>query len=89
MAVKYSDMDLNNHVNNAAYARWMLDSYPLDFHRSHRVRSLAINFLGELDGNDSFEMVTETEEPRFSHTIRRHIDGAEACRAQIEWMPLR
>jgi len=83
--VKYSDLDLNDHVNNAVYARWLLDSYPVAFHRTHRVRSLAINFLAELDGNDSFEITTRAKGLRVCHAIRRRIDGTEACRAEIEW----
>jgi len=84
--VKYSDLDLNNHVNNATYARWMLDSYPIEFHRDHRVRSLAINFLAELDADDSAELSTiETKERCMAHTVRRMLDGTQACRAEIIW----
>lgn len=88
LKVRYSDLDLNNHVNNATYARWMLDSYPVEFHRSHQVRSLAINFLAELDGSDSVELSTiETKEHCMTHTVRCMLDGTPACRAEISWQP--
>lgn len=88
LKVKYSDLDLNDHVNNATYARWILDSYPVDFHRTHRVRSLTINFLSELDENDSVELGTqEMTDLRMMHTIRRRTDNAESCRAEIVWIP--
>jgi acyl-ACP thioesterase len=85
LKVKYSDLDLNNHVNNATYARWILDSYPVEFHRSHQVLSLAINFLAELDGNDSVELSTVENKDRRTHTVRRMLDGTQACRAEIVW----
>ena len=84
--VHYSDLDLNDHVNNATYARWVLDSYPVEFHRTHRVRSLSLNFLAELNGDDSAaHSRQQIGELRLAHTIRREIDGVEACRAEVLW----
>lgn len=84
--VKYSDLDLNDHVNNAIYARWILDSYPVEFHRAHRLREIALNYLAEVSGEDSVLLYGQsTGEDRMVHTIRRRIDGTEACRAEIIW----
>jgi medium-chain acyl-[acyl-carrier-protein] hydrolase len=86
IAVRYSDLDLNNHVNNTTYARWILDSYPVEFHRRHTVRSMTINFLAELGADDAAELCTaEIGSMRLRHTIRRRIDGAESCRAELLW----
>jgi medium-chain acyl-[acyl-carrier-protein] hydrolase len=86
--VKYSDLDLNDHVNNAAYARWILDRYPVEFHRRHRLRKLTINFLAALDGQDSVLLGTaETGALRFAHAMRRQADHGECCRAEIVWSP--
>jgi acyl-ACP thioesterase len=84
--VKYSDLDLNDHVNNATYARWILDSYPVDFHRTHRLRRFTINFLAEVGADDSVMLSRlELGGLRIAHTIRRRIDGADACRAELGW----
>lgn len=86
LQVKYSDLDLNDHVNNAAYARWILDSYPVDYHRTHHIRNLSINFLAELDGSDSVELGSgDMKDFHVMHTIRRLSDHAESCRAEIVW----
>jgi acyl-ACP thioesterase len=86
LEVKHSDLDLNDHVNNATYARWILDSYPTEFHRAHLLRSMTINFLAEVTGED-FVLLSrpEPEKLRNTHTIRRKIDGADACRAELVW----
>lgn len=90
LKVKYSDLDLNNHVNNATYVRWILDNYPVEFHRTYQLRSLAINFLAELDARDSVELSTlETKHLCMTHTVRRILDGTEACRAEITWQSSR
>jgi medium-chain acyl-[acyl-carrier-protein] hydrolase len=87
IAVKYSDLDLNDHVNNASYVRWMLDSYPIEFHRRHRIRSLVINFLAEVSALDSVALMTREVTPlQVLHTLTRQIDGSEVCRAEVEWV---
>jgi medium-chain acyl-[acyl-carrier-protein] hydrolase len=45
--VGYSDIDMNNHVNNVTYIRWALDSFELPFLRERRLTDLSINFLAE------------------------------------------
>ena len=86
LKVKYSDLDLNNHVNNATYARWILDSYPVAFHRGHRVSRLNLNFLAEVNAEDSVAISTREVEPqRTIHTLRRQRDGVESCRAEVVW----
>lgn len=45
--VGYSDIDMNNHVNNVAYIRWVLDSFELSFLKERRVTDFSINFLSE------------------------------------------
>ena len=86
LAVRHSDLDLNDHVNNTTYARWILDSYPIDFHRTHRLRRISLNFLAEVGCHDSVMLSSsELGELRVAHSVRRQIDGAEACRAELTW----
>jgi acyl-ACP thioesterase len=86
VAVRYSDLDLNDHVNNTSYARWILDSYPVEFHRAHRVGSMSINFLAEMGGDDVAILTSQRATSlEVRHTIRRRADNAEACRARLTW----
>ncbi|MCG8410360.1 MAG: thioesterase [Bacteroidales bacterium] len=50
--VYYSDLDINKHVNNATYIRWITDSY-YSVHTSN-IREFEINFIHELNLNDEF-----------------------------------
>jgi medium-chain acyl-[acyl-carrier-protein] hydrolase len=85
--VRYSDLDLNDHVNNASYVRWMLDDYPVEFHRRHRIHSLVINFLAEVNALDSVALQTRELAPlHMLHTLTRQSDSAESCRAEIQWV---
>jgi len=43
----YFDLDLNKHVTSSRYIDWMMDTFPLDFHRGHYPKSLSVNFVKE------------------------------------------
>ena len=84
-AVRYSDLDVNSHVNSARYIRWLLDSYGLDFHRSHSLRRLEINYVSETRGGETISIHSQETAPlHFSHALMK-TDQTEVCRARLEW----
>jgi acyl-ACP thioesterase len=46
-SVLLSDLDVNNHVNNARYLDWIFDCYDDAFVRSHLLSFLQVNYVGE------------------------------------------
>lgn len=46
-SVRYSDLDVNRHVNNAAYVRWILDSYDAQWHDRYQIATIRIDYLSE------------------------------------------
>jgi medium-chain acyl-[acyl-carrier-protein] hydrolase len=86
--VRYSDLALYNHVNNAQYIQWILDSFPGDLHREAEVILFEINFLYETQLGDQVAIHTETLEtspPSFRHAIKRKADSRDICLARSEW----
>ncbi|HLP48920.1 MAG TPA: acyl-ACP thioesterase domain-containing protein, partial [Candidatus Kapabacteria bacterium] len=57
--VRYSDLDLYDHVNNAKYMQWLLDSYPEKILRQNEIATFEINFAAEAKMGD--EVVIHTE----------------------------
>jgi acyl-ACP thioesterase len=45
--VEYSDLDMNHHVNNINYLKWVLNDFDFEFRRKFRLQSIETNFLGE------------------------------------------
>jgi len=81
----YSAVDVNGHVNSVNYVSWILDSYPLEFHRAHCVRSLQINFLCETLGGEEISVLTAKDRTGvFHHSIVKSA-GQETCRALMRW----
>ncbi len=61
--VHNSDIDMNQHVNNTRYSKWILDSIPMEYHKTLNLKEFEINFLGEtfLDDDVTIMSVTEDE----------------------------
>jgi acyl-ACP thioesterase len=47
LAVRYSDLDVNRHVNNAVYVRWILDSFDARWHDRFRIAAIRIDYISE------------------------------------------
>ena len=56
--VRFSEVDQNGHVNNIRYIDWSLDAMPAEWHRSHRIKTLVINYLSEVDSDEIIQIAT-------------------------------
>lgn len=54
--IKYSDIDLNQHVNNAKYVELLLDCYESDFHKNHFMKSITVSFMSETKYGERLEL---------------------------------
>lgn len=52
----YSDIDLNQHTNNAKYIELMFDCFDQEFHKGHTVKSLTVSFNAETKFGDEIEL---------------------------------
>jgi len=85
LKVRYADIDVNRHVNSSRYIDWMLDAYPLEFHRRQLLRVLEINFLSETLEDELLSVRTRRiGAGAYGHSLRK-ADGSEICRARLEW----
>lgn len=46
--VQYSETDINGHLTNTRYTDWLCDLAPREFHRSHPMKSLRIDYRAEV-----------------------------------------
>ena len=60
--VKYSEVDLNGHLNNTFYISYILDTHDLDFYRHNRVCSLSINYDKEIVFNEEVSLYSNKED---------------------------
>lgn len=53
----YFDIDLNRHVTSTRYIDWMMDTFPVDFHKKHYPKRISINFMKETMPGDSISII--------------------------------
>ena len=51
--VRYSDIDLNEHLNNSKYVDFIMDSFTVEEHKKYLVSSIEINFSSESFPSDT------------------------------------
>jgi medium-chain acyl-[acyl-carrier-protein] hydrolase len=54
--IKYTDIDLNHHVNNAKYIEFALDCLSMEEYKRKKLKSIQVNFLNELKYGDSVSL---------------------------------
>ncbi|MBN1114403.1 MAG: hypothetical protein JXA66_03605 [Oligoflexia bacterium] len=87
-SVRYSDLDVNRHVNNVKYIEWIMDGYSMEFIETNEIDKFEINFTGEANFGDDVAVNAErlSEKPLvYMHNIVKKGDGLEICRAKITY----
>lgn len=80
--MKYSDIDINGHVNSIQYIQWISDCFTLNRYRKYQVKRFEINYMTEMLFDDFVEIVrAEVETGDFRFEIRK--DDKIACRARV------
>lgn len=94
---RWSDLDVNQHVNNVKYIGWLLESAPLPILESHELSAMTLEYRREC-GKDSvlqsLTAVAGTDTGHFldsgnvecQHLLRLE-DGGEIVRGRTEWRP--
>ncbi len=85
---RFSDLDVNRHVNNAALLRMVLDGVPDGIGDSHSPAELEIEYRAEVLLGDVLEARVEAVDQgqgRILHSLVRAADGREVARARTRW----
>ena len=61
--IKYSDIDLNGHVNNSRYIEMIQNLHDSEFYKNHEYDSLLINYFAELKENDKVILYSNSANP--------------------------
>lgn len=50
--VRYTDLDINGHMNNCRYLDWVEDLLPAPFHQHHQIREFTLCYMSEVRENE-------------------------------------
>ncbi len=80
--VRYSDVDLNGHLNNTKYIDYIIDLHDSEFYKKNRISHFVINYNKELMDNDVFKMYSNNSNPEY---IKGEINSAVAFEVNITY----
>ncbi|MDR2465451.1 MAG: acyl-[acyl-carrier-protein] thioesterase [Streptococcaceae bacterium] len=80
---KFSELDLNQHINNAKYIDYLLDPLGFEFLKEHRLKTLFIRYVLEIKADEQVESVIEKSELLTKHQLK--IGDTLHTEALIEW----
>lgn len=83
--VRYSDIDMNGHMNNVHYVRIVVDSYPVEWLDTHLIKELEVNYRAEARLNDELIIKNSTEEDVFLHQVLHKRDDRPVALVKINW----
>lgn len=61
--VRYSDVDLNGHLNNTKYIDYIIDIHDSEFYKDHKIKHFLINYEKEIVDNDVLTLLTDHGNP--------------------------
>jgi acyl-ACP thioesterase len=86
--LRYSDIDLNQHANNAKYIELMLDCFDKEFHSAHKIKSLVVSFIAESKHGDQIQLSKSGRgESDFEYFIevKNLSTNKIVCQALLKW----
>ena len=61
--VRYSDIDLNGHLNNTKYIDYIIDIHDSNFYNKHQVKEILINYEKEIKDCDEVKLYSNNSIP--------------------------
>lgn len=95
----WSDLDVNQHVNNVKYVGWILQSAPQPVVESHELASMTLEYKKECKWDNVLDSLTSVSRDgtdglaNFGQVECQHLlrlkDGADIMKGRTKWRPKR
>lgn len=92
----WSDLDVNYHVNNVKYVKWILENVPEEFLKNHQISSMILEYKRECRSCDTVQSLCEPEEDgivecingapfKYTHLLKIQGGNADVVKARTLW----
>uniref|UniRef100_A0A9R1VE75 Acyl-[acyl-carrier-protein] hydrolase n=2 Tax=Lactuca sativa TaxID=4236 RepID=A0A9R1VE75_LACSA len=95
---RWSDLDINQHVNHAKYIRWILESVPRTISENYEIESMTLEYYRECTADTVLQSVTSIlanhkgkivmDDIHCQHLLEFEI-GGEILKGRTRWRPKR
>lgn len=86
LTAKYSDIDINGHVNSIRYIEHILDLFPIEKYRAKRIRRFEMAYVAESYYGDELSFfMDDAGEDVYQVEVRKN-GGEVVCRSKVEFV---
>ena len=82
--VKYSDIDINEHLNSMKYIEHFIDVFPLEMFQEKEIKTFEINYIAEGQYGTTLDILQSKTELNKSVLEMKHHDKT-ICLARVTW----
>jgi len=86
--VRFSDLDVNQHVNNVRYVEWALEAAPREMLLTQQPTEIDIQFRAETGLGETVVTQLQQDADRLLHRLRRTRDDKTVAQATTQWAEL-
>lgn len=86
--VRYDDIDINQHVNNANYLVWAFEALPLEFRKNNKPKTLDMVYKKDITYGQSVVSKLIIENERTHHLLVNKETDEQLCIIDAEWQKL-
>lgn len=83
--VAFSDLDMNNHVNNVMYSVWAMDVVGLEVTQERALRELEINFNNEIRPEEVVELTLYRRPESYTYFVEGKVEGKNSFIIRLEF----
>lgn len=85
--IRYDDIDVNRHVNNANYIIWAFETLPADFRAQNSIKMLDITYKKEISLGHKVVSQSELDADNkiSTHILKNASTGEELCALSVLW----
>ena len=83
--VRYDDIDVNNHVNNAVYPVWASEAVPFEFRKQHELAEIKVAFKRSAVLGDVINIETQRQDKQTRHLIKSAEGDRVYAIVDIDW----
>ena len=84
--VRFDDLDVNKHVNNANYIVWAIEPLDFDYRRSHKLKTVDMMFKKEITYGSKVLSKVAINNNTTIHAVTNAETGEELCIMNAEWV---
>lgn len=85
-SIRFDDIDINMHVNNALYPLWASEALDHTFRDEHLISEIEISFKKEGHLGEDINVTTEINQLQTLHSIKSLSDNRELSTIRINWI---